>query len=101
MYGSKVSSNTIPTTYYKHLSFTGDERHHSDDSNLFGPVPVSLINSKLAFIIWPMDRVGPIGQPAVSKNSERNGPMWRREMAALEQESWRRSRVVPAEGATS
>jgi inner membrane protease subunit 2 len=75
----------------------GDERFHSDDSNLFGPVPCGLLNSKLAYILWPTDRMGPILPPKISQDSQRNGPAWRQEMAALEQERWRRSRVITRE----
>jgi len=36
----------------------GDERFHSEDSNHFGPVPLGLVRSKIAFVIWPPSRIG-------------------------------------------
>ncbi|KAJ9056238.1 hypothetical protein DSO57_1007248 [Entomophthora muscae] len=38
----------------------GDESFHSNDSNIFGPVPLGLITSKVEWIIWPLSRMGPL-----------------------------------------
>ncbi|KAF8528777.1 peptidase S24/S26A/S26B/S26C, partial [Hysterangium stoloniferum] len=41
-----------------HIWVEGDERFHSEDSNHFGPVPLGLVDSKLMFLVWPLDRFG-------------------------------------------
>jgi len=43
-----------------HIWVEGDEHFRSDDSNLFGPVPMGLVDSKLTFILWPFSRFGPL-----------------------------------------
>ncbi|KAJ7638697.1 peptidase S24/S26A/S26B/S26C, partial [Roridomyces roridus] len=40
-----------------HIWVEGDA-FHTRDSNMFGPVPLGLVDSKLAFIIWPYWRFG-------------------------------------------
>ncbi|KAL0080325.1 mitochondrial inner membrane protease subunit 2 [Phycomyces blakesleeanus] len=43
-----------------HCWVEGDEGFHSNDSNLFGPVPISLISSIVTHVIWPPSRFGPV-----------------------------------------
>ncbi|KAF8341301.1 uncharacterized protein EI90DRAFT_2905541 [Cantharellus anzutake] len=43
-----------------HAWVEGDEPFHSRDSNKFGPVSLSLIDSKVQFIIFPLTRLGPL-----------------------------------------
>ncbi|MFQ6098713.1 MAG: signal peptidase I, partial [Armatimonadota bacterium] len=38
----------------------GDNRAMSEDSRDFGPVPLDRIIGQAVYIIWPLDRVGPI-----------------------------------------
>jgi len=80
-----------------HAWVEGDEPFHSEDSNWFGPVPLALVESKLAFIVWPPARYGPIRKPSVPNQRAPRGPAWRREMATVEREQWRNSRVTVAE----
>ncbi|KAI9594961.1 peptidase S24/S26A/S26B/S26C [Syncephalis fuscata] len=41
-----------------HCWVEGDDPFHSRDSNAFGPVPVGLIQSRVACIVWPLQRFG-------------------------------------------
>lgn len=77
-----------------HVWVEGDESFHTEDSNHFGPVPLALIDSKLAFIIWPWDRRGPLRRPLSTVNKKIQGPTWRVEQAELERERRRRARVT-------
>ncbi|KAI9017915.1 peptidase S24/S26A/S26B/S26C [Phycomyces nitens] len=43
-----------------HCWIEGDEKFHSNDSNTYGPVPISLITSIVSHIVWPLDRYGPV-----------------------------------------
>jgi signal peptidase I len=36
----------------------GDNRNHSDDSSIWGPVPMSMIKGRAVWILWPPERVG-------------------------------------------
>ncbi|KAI0750916.1 peptidase S24/S26A/S26B/S26C [Daedaleopsis nitida] len=80
-----------------HAWVEGDEPFRTEDSNRFGPVPLGLIESRLAWIMWPWGRIGPLGQPLIPRDDARRGtPDWRRSQADLEREKWRRSRVTIA-----
>ncbi|KAI0650633.1 LexA/Signal peptidase [Trametes meyenii] len=80
-----------------HAWVEGDEPFRTEDSNRFGPVPLGLIESRLAFILWPWERIGPLGQPLIPRHDARVGsPDWRRSKAELEREKWRNSRVTVA-----
>ncbi|KAI9513200.1 peptidase S24/S26A/S26B/S26C [Russula earlei] len=46
---------TIPAG---HGWLEGDAPFNSEDSNHFGPVPLALIDSKLTWVFWPVDRAG-------------------------------------------
>ncbi|KAF6762733.1 peptidase S24/S26A/S26B/S26C [Ephemerocybe angulata] len=72
----------------------GDDPFNSDDSNMFGPVPRALIESKLVFLIWPPSRVGKLEEPKLPLSG--TGPTFRRAMAAFERAHARQSRVTPA-----
>ena len=41
-----------------HVWVEGDEQFHSTDSNSYGPTPVNLIQSRVAYIVWPPSRIG-------------------------------------------
>ncbi|KAI7871154.1 peptidase S24/S26A/S26B/S26C [Spinellus fusiger] len=43
-----------------HCWVEGDEGFHSRDSNLFGPVPISLISARVSYVLWPFSRFGPV-----------------------------------------
>ncbi|KAI0722861.1 LexA/Signal peptidase [Earliella scabrosa] len=80
-----------------HAWVEGDEPFRTEDSNRFGPVPLGLVESKLAWIIWPWGRLGPLGQPLIPRDDAKRGsPDWRRSQADLEREKWRTSRVTIA-----
>ncbi|KAI0776002.1 LexA/Signal peptidase [Trametes elegans] len=80
-----------------HAWVEGDEPFRTEDSNRFGPVPLGLIQSRLAFILWPWGRMGPLGRPLIPRHDAQVGsPDWRRGKAELEREKWRQSRVTVA-----
>ncbi|RSH93968.1 hypothetical protein EHS25_006621 [Saitozyma podzolica] len=41
-----------------HCWVEGDSRYHSRDSNTYGPIPLALITSRVAYILWPWGRTG-------------------------------------------
>ncbi|CAE6428003.1 unnamed protein product [Rhizoctonia solani] len=45
----------------------GDEPFRSRDSNHFGPVPLGLIESRIALVLWPFKRLGPVPQRVDTK----------------------------------
>ncbi|GBE79743.1 LexA/Signal peptidase [Sparassis latifolia] len=80
-----------------HAWVEGDEPFRSEDSNYFGPVPLALIESKLSFIVWPLSRYGPIQNPSIPEPKSLRRPGWRRDIAQIERQQWRNSRVKIAE----
>ncbi|EGN91806.1 hypothetical protein SERLA73DRAFT_191976 [Serpula lacrymans var. lacrymans S7.3] len=81
-----------------HVWIEGDEPFRTLDSNRFGPVPIGLLDSILIYIVWPLDRIGPLRKPTVpfiKQGSPRNSN-WYKDMAALEREQRRSARVTPA-----
>ncbi|KAF8735040.1 hypothetical protein AX14_002854 [Amanita brunnescens Koide BX004] len=79
---------SVPTG---HIWIEGDESFHTEDSNLFGPVPLALVDSRLAFLIWPISRFGPLD---VSIPEDRTAPAYRLAMDRIQREQIRRSRVT-------
>jgi inner membrane protease subunit 2 len=97
----------------------GDEPFRTLDSNKFGPVgryapkiicsnaspqvPLALLDSKLMYIIWPLDRMGPLRPPIspVSKRGTSRDFRWYSDMAAFEREQRRQSRVTTRSTTTS
>ncbi|KAJ3524664.1 hypothetical protein NM688_g8522 [Phlebia brevispora] len=79
-----------------HVWVEGDEPYHSEDSNRFGPVPLGLLDSKLSFIVWPVERIGPILKPSPPGPKAKRGPAWRREMDEVDRQRRREARVVVA-----
>lgn len=75
-----------------HIWVEGDEPFYSDDSNIFGPVPMALVESKLVCIIWPLHRFGRVSKAELPLS--RNGPSFRRAMAQFDRERARESRVT-------
>jgi inner membrane protease subunit 2 len=41
-----------------HCWVEGDSRYHTRDSNTYGPIPLALITSRVAYILWPWGRTG-------------------------------------------
>ncbi|KZP12123.1 LexA/Signal peptidase [Athelia psychrophila] len=81
-----------------HIWVEGDN-YRTEDSNLFGPVPLALLDSKLTYIVWPLNRSGPLEQPTIPmlpKGGSR-GPTWSHKMAEIERIQSRRARVKIAE----
>ncbi|EWM22040.1 Peptidase S24/S26A/S26B/S26C, beta-ribbon domain protein [Nannochloropsis gaditana] len=39
---------------------TGDNPLYSEDSETYGPVPLALIEGWVAYVVWPLNRVGPV-----------------------------------------
>ncbi|OSD04357.1 LexA/Signal peptidase [Trametes coccinea BRFM310] len=84
-----------------HAWVEGDEPFRTEDSNRFGPVPLGLVQSRLACILWPPDRMGALGKPSVVRRDAPVGsPEWRKGKAELEREKWRNSRVTVAASTT-
>jgi len=81
-----------------HAWVEGDEPYRSEDSNIFGPLPLALLDSKLTYILWPHARSGPIRQPSlpVMKRGAHQGPLWRHEMAEYQRVQSRKARVIMA-----
>ncbi|KIL70170.1 hypothetical protein M378DRAFT_607283 [Amanita muscaria Koide BX008] len=71
----------------------GDESFRTNDSNLFGPVPLGLVESRLVFLVWPLDR---IGSPSISVPQDRTNPAYRLAMDQIQRERSRQSRIIPA-----
>lgn len=46
-----------------HVFVLGDNRPVSEDSRIFGMVPIKSITGQAAFAFWPLSRVGAVGQP--------------------------------------
>ncbi|KAJ3567792.1 hypothetical protein NP233_g6138 [Leucocoprinus birnbaumii] len=76
-----------------HVWVEGDESFRTDDSNLYGPIPAALIQSKLVRILWPPERFGPVTEPEIPQTQTRSGYAYRHAMAALERKKARRARV--------
>lgn len=79
-----------------HVWIEGDDHYNSDDSNIYGPVPRALIESRLNGILYPPERYGTIKPPELPET--RAGPAFRRAMAAFEREKVRQERVLLYEG---
>ncbi|KAF9006495.1 peptidase S24/S26A/S26B/S26C [Cyathus striatus] len=75
-----------------HVWVEGDDHFNSDDSNQFGPVPSGLLESKLVYLIWPLDRVGQLRPPEIP--SVRSDPSFRHAMAYQERQKARKARVI-------
>ncbi|KAK1236716.1 hypothetical protein PQX77_000072 [Marasmius sp. AFHP31] len=81
-----------------HVWIEGDEPFHSDDSNRFGPVSMSLIESRLVCVVWPLDRLGiPRDPDTVRLLAKAGGDLRTQRTAKAELERLRRrqDRVVP------
>ncbi|GAA97006.1 uncharacterized protein L969DRAFT_90420 [Mixia osmundae IAM 14324] len=71
-----------PDRYVKvpeaHCWVEGDESFHSTDSNTFGPIPIKLIDARVAYILWPGSRWGtviPSARPSRVIHAKRK-PAW-------------------------
>ncbi|THH33666.1 hypothetical protein EUX98_g547 [Antrodiella citrinella] len=73
-----------------------DEPFKSEDSNYFGPVPLALMDSKLAFIVYPPSRFGPLPTPTLPDQRAPRGPEWRSNAADYDRQENRRARVTVA-----
>lgn len=55
-----------------HCWVEGDNQQSSYDSNNFGQVPLGLIEGKVCFIVWPLQRMGRINcDPSISQKSSK------------------------------
>lgn len=77
-----------------HAWIEGDEHFLSDDSNRFGAISQSLIQSKFVMILWPMHRFGFL-KPGGSQVNVGGQPD-RQTLAELKRNEVRRSRVQHA-----
>ncbi|PMD54229.1 LexA/Signal peptidase [Hyaloscypha bicolor E] len=65
-----------------HVWVEGDNRDRSRDSNTYGPLPKSLIQGKLTYILWPWKSSGPIhwrqfkGKTRVIRGRRQDAPNW-------------------------
>jgi inner membrane protease subunit 2 len=80
-----------PKFISQQLIIPGDESFRSDDSNLYGPIPAALIESKLTRILWPPERFGSLIEPSIPINH--SGPAYRHAKDANERAKARRARV--------
>ncbi|KAF9055030.1 LexA/Signal peptidase, partial [Hymenopellis radicata] len=81
-----------------HVWIEGDDPAHSDDSRSYGPIPAGLVQAKLLWLVWPLDRFGPVKTPTQDELGRllRDGPSYREAVAAIHREGKRKSRVIPA-----
>jgi len=77
-----------------HVWVEGDESFHSEDSNWFGPVSQGLIESKLAYILLPWDRFGPLKN--VFERTPQCGRNWSARSAEIQRKKKREARVTPS-----
>ncbi|KAG7097092.1 hypothetical protein E1B28_004477 [Marasmius oreades] len=88
----KEAEVVVPTG---HVWIEGDEPFRSDDSNRFGPVSASLIDSRMVCVIWPLSRFGlPQQSTTLQAVSPGDHPSQRAARAEFERYRWRQSRVV-------
>jgi mitochondrial inner membrane protease subunit 2 len=65
-----------------HVWVEGDNRDKSLDSNSYGPLPMSLIQGKLTYVLWPWKSSGPIhwrqfkGKTRVIAGRRQDAPNW-------------------------
>ncbi|KAG5718750.1 hypothetical protein E4T56_gene2634 [Termitomyces sp. T112] len=74
-----------------HVWVQGDDPFHSDDSNLFGPVPAALIESRLIWIVWPLPR---FGRPPKRTSDSRNEGIYRYAMSTFQKDRTRSAKVT-------
>ena len=87
-----VEGMSLPSLTRQRLRVSkGDESFRTDDSNLYGPIPAALIQSKLVRILWPPERFGPLTEPEIPGNY--SVPEYRHGMDAIERKKARRARV--------
>ncbi len=55
--GASMRAQVVPADS---LFVLGDNRGASDDSRAFGPVPRTSVIGRAAFVVWPLNRAGPI-----------------------------------------
>ncbi|KAG6829332.1 hypothetical protein H0H92_004935 [Tricholoma furcatifolium] len=84
----------IPQGHHPPIPFAGDEPFFSDDSNLFGPIPMALIESKLIWILWPPSRFGPSPKGI---SSPQNEDAYRHAIATFEKDRTRTVRKLEAQ----
>ncbi|TDL29718.1 LexA/Signal peptidase [Rickenella mellea] len=82
---------TIPAG---HSWVEGDESFRTFDSNRFGPIPLGLVDSKVMFILWPLNRFGWLSSTTGGEKISSQGSPWRKGHAEVERERWRSSRVT-------
>ena len=41
---------------------TGDSPLYSEDSTIYGPVPLALIEGRVSYVLWPPRRMGPVSK---------------------------------------
>jgi len=79
-----------------HVWVEGDEPFHSEYSNWFGPVSQGLIESRLAYILLPWDRFGPLN--GVFERTPQRGRNWSAQSAEIRRKRKREARVTPKLG---
>jgi hypothetical protein len=64
---------------------------------------MSLVDSRLYQIVWPLERFGPIPTPTmpVANPGEPRGQAWRQQVQEVDRDRWRRSRVKTADDSPS
>ncbi|ORY46337.1 LexA/Signal peptidase [Rhizoclosmatium globosum] len=53
-----------------HVWVESDESYRGIDSNLFGPIPVGLLQARCKYIVWPPERMGPVADGNLRRGVE-------------------------------
>ncbi|KAI9333560.1 peptidase S24/S26A/S26B/S26C [Obelidium mucronatum] len=63
-YPEKNLKFTPPPRFVKipkgHCWVESDESYRGIDSNVFGPIPIALIEARVKYIVWPIERMGEV-----------------------------------------
>lgn len=69
---------------------SGDNPLFSEDSQLWGPLPLGLIEGKVPYIIWPLNRMGPVSSqqrsPVSSSSSSQQQVTVRKGVVMIQKE---------------
>ena len=61
-------------------------------------VPLALVDAKLTYIIWPLNRFGPlkpakVRDPSLPRIASGSDPAWKRQIAEMQQDQWLHGRT--------
>lgn len=58
-----VRQNSFSSIKRGHIWLEGDNKTDSVDSRSYGQVPYGLLRGRAFFVLWPLNRLGPLGMP--------------------------------------